>query len=327
MIINNQNVDEAISILSDYRKLHIIPLNSIYKFLKKRVEKTFPEWRKIYVSQRLKRMNAIIAKLQRNPTMNFSRMQDIWWCRAIVPTITDVYTLQNAIIKQRSRYNPPQKITDYIENPKYTWYRWIHLMYKYKATNENEKHLEWLQIEVQLRTLLQHYWSTAVETVWIFTWESLKSNQWNQDWLDFFVIASQAFAYMEWKTLIEWQPTEKEEIQKTLQNYMTVLRVNETLAWYANSLEFQENSDKNTEFSVIVLNTREKIIQQIPFVKWQFNLADDMYQMLEKKYRDDNFMQVVLLSTSVVKNLKKAYPNYFADTIEFVSNIKKFLAS
>ena len=270
-------------------------------------------------------MNAIISKLKRNPKMNFSRMQDIWWCRAIVPTIKDVYKLKDNIIKQTSRFNPPNKITDYIENPKTSWYRWIHLVYKYKSKDEKDDYLDWLQVELQIRTLLQHYWSTAVETVWIFTWESLKSSQWNKEWLDFFALVSQAFSHMERTTLIDWLLTDKDSIKEKLEYYMEKLRVIETLSWYATSLDFQKNSAKNTKYSVIVLNTKERTIQQVPFTKLQFDFADMLYQNLEKKYRDDNFTQVVLLSTSVMKNLKKAYPNYFADTKEFVANLQKFL--
>jgi len=319
-----KNIDEAVTVLSKYRTLHIEPLQSIYKFLKKKVVAILPNSQKYYVSQRLKRMNAIIHKIYRYPTMNLSRMQDIWGCRAVLPNLEDVYKLKSALTWSRSIFNPPES-KDYIENPKFSWYRWIHLIYKYKTKNESKIHLNWLQIEIQIRTLLQHYWSTTVETVWIFTWESLKSSQWNEEWLHFFRLASQAFSIMEDTTLQEDLSKEVKELQEQLKDYMEKLQVKDTLAWYANSLSFTNNSNKNTEFSLITLNTREKIIKQLSFTKKQRNDADNMYQYYEKLYRDDSFVQVILLSTLDIKNLKKAYPNYFAHTIEFLKNIENFL--
>lgn len=326
MIVWKKEKEQAISMLSEYRRLHVVPLNRVYSFLKKHTTLVCWDKHPFLLSQRLKRMNAIVAKIERNPEMNLARMQDIWWCRAIVNDISTVRNLKNVLENKRSFLNPPKRVTDYIDNPRDSWYRGIHLIYTYKTTSEKHKHLNWLHIEMQLRTILQHYWSTAVETVWIFTGESLKSSIWDKKWLYFFKLVSQAFAFMEQTALREDLPMSQSQLKKEITNLMSDLRVMNVLKWYASSISFQENYSDNTKYSLIVLDTEKKIFTQFPFTEEQISYANDTYKMYEQKYRDNDFIQVALLSTQAAKNLKKAYPNYFADTEWFINSIKLFLS-
>ena len=53
-----------------------------------------------------------------------------------------------------------------------------------------------------------------------------------------------------------------------------------------------------------------------------------IYAIVEKEVTKDNPIEVVLVSAGSIKNLKKAYPNYFLDTKDFVRQleiIKKLL--
>ncbi|WP_305461543.1 RelA/SpoT domain-containing protein [Photobacterium leiognathi] len=71
-----------------------------------------------------------------------------------------------------------------MEEPKESGYRSYHLVYGYQ--NKKYEKLNGLQIEMQIRTAVQHSWATAVEVVGAFTAQSLKSSQGNEKWLDFF---------------------------------------------------------------------------------------------------------------------------------------------
>lgn len=239
----------------------------------------------------------------------------------------ELYELQEKIINTKTRFNPPKKITDYVKSPKDSGYRSIHIIYKYQSANDGNKHLDGLLIEMQLRTLVQHYWSTAVETVGIFTNESLKSSQGNQEWLNFFKYVSQAFCIVEKTNLRDDLPKEKEVLQKIIIEYMKTLDVENVLNSYASTLKFQPSREKNIEYSLVVLDTQEKTILQKPFRKEEFDMANTFYEALEKKHKNDTHIQIVLISTSIAKNLKKAYPNYFADTIEFLKILTQFLKS
>ena len=53
--------------------------------------------------------------------------------------------------------------------------------------------------------------------------------------------------------------------------------------------------------------------------------ANKHYANLEKRYRDDPNKDIVLVSASSVYGVKKAYPNYFADTKDFANHLSKVL--
>lgn len=53
--------------------------------------------------------------------------------------------------------------------------------------------------------------------------------------------------------------------------------------------------------------------------------ATDLYNYYEKEYRHDPFASVVLVKSKNLKELKKAYPNYFLDTQYFVKTIEDII--
>lgn len=58
------------------------------------------------------------------------------------------------------------------------------------------------------------------------------------------------------------------------------------------------------------------------FSKKRLNEASDRYAQIEKEIFSGESKQAVLVSAGKIKDLKKAYPNYFLDTKEFISKIK-----
>lgn len=140
-------IGEAIAIVSDYRETFSSPLNSVTMGVRSRVKTAGAEQ---VVSQRLKRIPTILDKLGRHPHMKLTRMHDIGGCRAILPDIATIYRVVERIgtraLKVRSIY-------DYIENPKETGYRAVHVV----AVKSDRL------VEIQLRTQPQHTWATAIE--------------------------------------------------------------------------------------------------------------------------------------------------------------------
>lgn len=74
-------------------------------------------------------------------------------------------------------------------------YRRIHLIYRYH--NDKVPHYNGLQLELQLRTRLQHAWATAVETMGTFLGLALKSGQGEDQWRSFFEVAGAGIALLE----------------------------------------------------------------------------------------------------------------------------------
>ena len=113
----------AMDVLSNWRAAHAYPMHSLLMTLR---QQSVAIDKNAIVVQRLKRTPSIVEKLSRYPEMKLHRMQDISGCRAIVSTVRDVEHLATSITKSRTRHTL-HKIDNYIESPKESGYRGIHL--------------------------------------------------------------------------------------------------------------------------------------------------------------------------------------------------------
>jgi ppGpp synthetase/RelA/SpoT-type nucleotidyltranferase len=312
---------EALDILASFRSAHAYPLNSIQDNLRKQARKIAKNKDGIIISQRLKRMPSILSKIERESSMELTRMQDIWGCRAIFESTAEVYACQNALIKSRMQHNPPERTYDYIENPKNSWYRGIHLVYKFHSESSQFSQYNEMLIEIQLRTKLQHNWATAVETVGIFTGEALKSSQGDADWQDFFRLSSTWFAIKEWQKTIPDTPDNLDELRMRLREYMKNLNVEETLTGFSHAIREIDDISKREWYILLVLNPNEKRISWNVYAKDQIEMASEIYSALEQKNQEKQDQQIVLFSLESALSLKKAYPNYFGDTKDFMKNL------
>ena len=93
-----------------------------------------------FVVQRLKRLPSIISKLERLPRIRLSQMQDIGGCRAVLRTSDHAYDLALDFASSRIRHKLI-RYQDYIENPRRSGYRSLHMMYAYDSDRSTQ--LEW----------------------------------------------------------------------------------------------------------------------------------------------------------------------------------------
>ena len=69
-------------------------------------------------------------------------------------------------------------------------------------------------------------------------------------------------------------------------------------------------------------NGNHPAVSLVAFTKSQLELAEDFYKMREIATQDKPNIEVVLIAAGNLKDIKKAYPNYFLDTQEFIKNLK-----
>lgn len=158
--------NEDLEVIEAWRAAHRPVLNTFQAILRTRLR-----GKNVIVAQRHKRKNTIFDKLQRLPTMQLSRMDDVAGCRIIFGNIQDLNEFRIEFHKSRFKHkmrNPIDKY-DYIKNPKNTGYRGIHDIYEYDVNSATGRELKGLYIEIQYRTLVQHAWATAVEVVGFIT--------------------------------------------------------------------------------------------------------------------------------------------------------------
>lgn len=320
-IIVNQNsassdLQKAMETLNNFRSCHAYPINTFQATLRTKVNKLALD---SLVSQRLKRTPSILLKLQRYPKMRLSQMQDIGGLRCILATNEDVQRLVDEYESTSFQHELKSK-KDYIGVPKDSGYRCYHLVYKYK--NKINPAYDGLMIELQIRTKLQHAWATAVETMGIFLNHSLKSSQGPDEWLEFFSLTGNAFAIIERTPLMDkYRDLSPRDVLGKVRKEARRLNVQNQLMGFAGIISSTDFDKKQGSLHLIVLDLNERQVRVRTFPKSDIKIASEEYAVEEAKTIDNNNRHVVLVSSSSIDGLKRAYPSYFLDTQEFINTL------
>lgn len=318
---SDETFEEALLILNNWRSSHSYPVNTFQASLRSKLKSLGI---KGIVAQRLKRIPSIVAKLERFPGMSLARMQDIGGLRAVVPSIKSVYRLRESYFQSKWDHILVSEY-DYIQEPKDSGYRGIHLVYRYNNRKGDAKAYEGLQLEIQIRNEVQHAWATAVETAGVFLNQALKSSVGNARWLEFFQYASSSFALMEdCEVLLAHRHLSKLELLKATIDLANELEVIDKLNVY-NSIveELHHTQDEKTHYYLMELNSQTRNVSVNGYSREELPKATNEYLEREKASKDNDNIQIVLVAAQSVAALKKAYPNYFLDTGRFVARIRR----
>lgn len=298
----NNRLQDDLDILSIYRANHI----EIMKMLVKTISDKLPK--PILIARRLKRLDSIIKKLQRFETMSLDRMQDIGGVRAVFKSNDEVYKFVKNLQKVYGNNRTALKIQrqyDYIRTPKDDGYTSYHIVFKYDGKIEN---LKGYHVELQLRDVLSHAWATAVEVLALSSNTNLKIGEGDEQHKRFFYLAS--------KLLMG-----EKDVKDELININKECKILDLLAGLNVASDSINKSEKTKDFYIITLDYKEKVVKIFDFKKDELNTAENFYQTFEKNEKTNS----VLISISDIKNLKKAYPNYYLDANKFINEINKRL--
>jgi len=216
---------------------------------------------------------------------------------------------------------------DYITYPKKDGYRSIHLIYRYKS-DKNKKMYNGLLVEVQIRSKIQHIWATAVETVSFFTGQAIKSNEGQKEWIDFFRLVSSAFARLENCPLVSNTPPNEKELFLLIKKKEKELNVIARLKNWTKSIKLLDEELKNkinSRFFLLELDSVQDKLIITAYSQRQEEKAIKDYAKVEKRIYGKKEYDVVLVGADTTLDLKKAYPNYFVDTSEFIKYLNKVL--
>lgn len=323
MSSSSQKKEQALQIIDNWRAAHAYPMHVFYMNLKRQTGSRS----NIIVVERLKRLNSIVSKLQREEGMELYRMQDLGGCRMIVPKLDEVYTYSGKIIKSRIRHEK-KKEDDYIQQPKKSGYRSLHVVYRfYTDTPEKHKYNEMpMLIELQFRTHLQHIWATAVETIGLFTNQALKAGSGDDEIKRFFVLVSSIFALREGCPVVPGTSENEAELIAEIRQIDTHKHLLEMLKAIRVAMlrEDQVAVDKKGYY-ILQLNYENHTLRRFYFKPSDSEYANMMYDRLEAEKRDQP-LDTVLVRASSFDTVKTAYPNYFMDIGEFVGIINEYLA-
>lgn len=315
--------EAALQAINNYRAVHYYPLNTFKVTLRRKAEAVDPDR---IVAQRIKRLSSIAAKLRRFPSLRLSQMQDIGGCRAIVNTTAQVRALVD-LYREGDLKHVVDDVDDYMESPKASGYRGVHLIYKYFSDKQAPAIYNGLYIEVQIRSRLQHAWATAVETIGTFLSQSLKSSQGEEEWLRFFALASAAIAIRENSPArVPDTPVSDAELIEELAHYSTLLNAENTLRMYSRVLTVgREQTQKGNHYFLLRLEPSVGRMTIEGFPRRDIDRASARYLEVEKQITGMVGAEAVLVSVDSLVALERAYPNYFLDTTVFLKALQEAL--
>ena len=336
ILINDESSDEeknrALEILDNWRATHSYPMHILQMRLKNKSQKVDEN---SLTAQRLKRVPAIIYKLKRSyngrkPSMKLYQMQDIGGCRAVLSNISQARKLCEDYYLKGDLKHKRVGFKDYITNPKTDGYRSIHLVYEYKS-DKGKQEFNGLRVEVQIRSKLQHFWATAIETVDFFTRQAIKSSEGRPDWVDFFKFVSSAFAKMENCSCILGTPEDEKELYSKIKQKEKELNVISKMSGWTNAMQFfrreiKAKSKKKVQFFLLELDILGEKLNITSYTKEEEQKAISDYSALEKRHSGRKDYDVVLVGVDTANDLQKAYPNYFVDSREFLSYLQKIIS-
>lgn len=301
---------EAKEVLDNWRACHVDPLKRFQRSLRLKLNKVDEQ---AFISQRLKRTPSILSKLDRYPKMQLARMQDIGGIRAVVNSMQSVREIQDAYKKGTRVFSIENGGKDYINYPKGSGYRSVHMIFKCQNG---------FSIELQIRTIIQHAWATAIETMGTFLLHSLKSSEGPEKWLDFFSLASSAFAILEStpRTPEHDNFTAKEVFELLLEKEQE-LHVLNKLAGFKAVAHHIKDGKKKGHYHLITLNLDTRMANVQSYSPKDIDYANIEYSKKESLVEQGENLQVVLVSSKTITTLKMAYPSYFLDAQLFAEQI------
>ena len=318
-----KNLDYAWPVIENWRTSHGLPLNVFQAGLRSRIRRVDEE---VIVAQRMKRMISVMNKLHRHRDMKLSQMQDLGGCRAILPDVNAV----DAIYGMYRGDEPllggegSLKCYDYIREPKEDGYRGIHVVGRYSPRIAAREPWNGHRIEIQLRSRLQHAFATTVETVTTFTKEPLKFGAGPVKWRRFFALMGSALAAREATQLVPGTPTDPTELVKELRDTTRTLKVRQRLQGWTDAVRtLPRKNVEGFKWLLLVLDLERNTVKVQGYSSR--GEASKVIAEIEQSKNDD--LDAVLVWVRSVSDLRAAYPNYYADTREFIQALDHALGA
>lgn len=327
---------ESIKILNNWKAAHELPLHQI---MEKMIGYTDQYDFEKTISQRRKRTESILLKLELQPKLDLARMQDLVGFR-IVFRHNDHEKNRKAIddlIEEIAYMEMGPRVTrvrNYIDEPRKSGYRSVHIILQ---LNDPEfEQLRKMQVELQIRTRMQHIWATAVETVGMFEESNLKQGLGDQKWLNFFRIMSDLMAMDEGTMAIDEDLRQKlrDELREISEEkgvaqelgYIEIQHIALRKALHDTEKGSEDNANQATpDYFLVKVDLipywedegNEPSIEVLTFSNNQHIAATEKYGEWEEDTHSNPLCFVLLAKSENLEAFQQGFPNYFADIREF----------
>lgn len=306
---NGVETVEDHNVFDEWRSAHRFVLNSFQAMLRTKIKGT-----NISFVQRHKRKKTILDKLSRLEGMQLARMDDVAGCRLIFKDIPSAYSFRKTFHNSSFDHTLRNEVDkyDYIKNPKGTGYRGIHDIYIYNVRSKRNEELAGLQIEIQYRTLIQHYWATANEIIGLVTESQPKFERGDKKYQTAMALAAEilARAFENSKG-----PFPEESDHQIVDRFQELDRKLGLVAMLKRLNSY--NTDLGLKRNTILMYKDNEELQ----VKTYRDSSDAIRTLfrLEKEFPE---YDIVLVKADKGEDVKMAYKNYFTDAKEFIRLIE-----
>lgn len=272
----------------------------------------------VLIAGRIKKLPTIVDKLGRpDAPSDLQTMYDIAGCRLVVPDLATLERVYSEIACLPTFDAPKTKRHDYIAYPRPSGYRGKHAILHYCDLKCGHK----LFVEVQLRTVLQHAWATAVEMHDVAVKSRLKFNEIDNPAGRFFKKAAVLIAQLEEQGEIDASAIRGLADGRPELSY--AIEAKETLKAASNAVYFlSDDANRDVaDYYLVDLVADEQTLELTPL-----DSIAALSRYFEEEGADrDGSRDLVLTKGASKENLAKLYPNYFGDISEFLKLIEKHL--
>lgn len=311
-------------IIDWWREAHFIPLTEVTLKL--------IEWfqsieSNVHVNQRLKRKPQILKKLIRKKNMRLSQMRDIGGCRAIFENNEKIDEVADLIRTKARRYKYFSIVSeaDYRVNGRVeSGYRALHITVERNG----------FQIEIQLRSRIQHYWAEAIERTSVLCETSLKEGEGFPEIIDYFKIVSDAFFEIDYLR----KPSDY-LIQQIVEKEVNIRRIAEAnekmttggkainLSFMRAMVEREKKRKGKIKNWVLIFDWKKGIFLYWSETGYTVDEVTKTYSEKEKNFPYEDGYEVVLIGSTSVESIKETHSHYFGveSYDEIISSIHKMV--
>ena len=287
------------------------------------------------ISFRLKRMKSILAKIRRpGKDYQIGTMDDIGGCRMVLKDMRQVNEAVG-ILSERFTLKGGRSVKDYIHRPRNSGYRSYHLITLNQGADREYR------VEVQVRTQLQHLWSTAVEAAGVIYEIDLKAER---DLLDvselerqiriFFTIVSSLFSLEEGTPQVPGYEKAREDLIREMHELDLLKSIVEDLSSVGDDVFLSENGTRYDQAGFYLM----RFATEMQFL----DIGYYSPRHLEKALRDYDecegdalatgktaslfhYDDVVLAYANDGEQLGLAFPNYSTKVGEFLEHVEPYI--
>jgi len=191
----------------------------------------------------------------------------------------------------------------------------MHRLVNFNENGIGEKHAS-CKVELQLRTHLQHVWGTTVEAAGAMRNEDLKAGEGDPNWLRFFTLMSGHIAELERQPRGKHLTMSYSDLKAEAKELSRELQVAQNLQTFSDFMNEAETYDGAYDRSyVLKMDANTGKISMQPAWREEFYF-DDLDEQPGEDFQERN--QSLEVSVDNMMALRQAYPNYFADTGNFL---------